>query len=325
MISILNLKQNNMKRLLLLLLITASFAGCKKSEEEVKPILTVKPAKIELTFEKSAIKANGIEETTIYTKVTDANGGIMKEKCIITLNGIIFTNSTFKTTTHGDYTFQASIGTLFSNTVIIKASENLDGKAYKIELSTDKGGVKDFVSIIADNNDFVSFKTKVTDINGTIVNENPTLTLNGVQYNGTTFKTSVAGVYNFQASLGSVKSNIYAVSAKEIAEDYITIESSYIQSINSVGKVIATIKFKNISNKRLKYVGFKASCYNSVNDLMKEEITGRYSYTFNATGFWEANSSNIPSYEIGYYTGAKSVKIELYSVTLEDGKIIYAK
>lgn len=245
----LQLKQNNMKKLILvLMIITAIFAGCKKGEDEVivkpidKPIIEIpKPFKIEITTDKaSAFQAN--------------------------------------------YTF-----------------------------------------IEAYNIDEPQLKVKVSDKDGNLMNEPFKITVNGNDYIGNSFKTDIPGDYIFEASVGTLISNKHTIKASEIAEKYITIESSYIQSINSVGKVIATIKFKNISNKRLKYVGFKASCYNSVNDIMKEEITGRTTYTFNATGFWEANSSNTPSYEIGYYTGAKSVKIELYSVTLEDGKIIYAK
>jgi len=307
-----------MKKLILVIL-TITFLGCGKSKIDPTPE-PVKPTKIELTFERAVIKANGIEQTVLSTKVTDANGNIMNEVCIITMNATPFTGSTFKTTAHGDYTFQASIGSLLSNTVIIKATENLDGKPYKIELNTDKPSS----FIAAYGIEEINFTTKVTDINGTVLTDKPNITVNNNPLSGTSFKTNTVGTYIFEAYIGTIKSNTKTIYAEERAEKYVTISKSLIEKINSAGLVQIGIQFKNISDKRLKYIGFTTVVYNAVGDVMSEEITRRTSYTYNATGFWEPNTERYPSYEIGYYTGAKSVKTTLYSVTLEDGKIIKA-
>lgn len=116
-----------MNRLVLILLLASCLIGCKKSSFTgplVDQPSVAKPAKIELTFERAVIKANGIEQTTLSTRVTDANGNVMNEICTITMNGIPYSNAAFKTSAQGDYTFQASIGTLLSNSFIVKATEN---------------------------------------------------------------------------------------------------------------------------------------------------------------------------------------------------------
>lgn len=315
-----------MKKLILIVIIISSFiSACKKTDVEIpdKPIdkpVIIKPYKIELSIDKAIIKGNNIDAAILKTKVTDINGVELSDAVKLTANGVPFTGTAFKTSIQGDYTFQGSIGTLLSNSVSIKVNENLDGKPYKIELTTDK--ISSFIA--AYNLEEVNFQTKVTDVNGTVLTDKPNITVNGNPFLGTSFKTNTPGTYIFEASLGTIKSNTKTIYAEERAEKYVTIISSKIEKINSVGLVQIGIQFKNISNKRLKYIAFSVSCYNAVNDLMKEEITGRTTYTFNATGFWEPNIERYPSYEIGYYTGAKSIKTTLYSVTLEDGTIIKA-
>lgn len=281
-----------------------------------------KPYKIEITSDKSVIKADNVEIATISIKITDIKGKIVTGDYKLSINGLDFYGTSFKTNTPGEYEFKASFAGIVSNSLKIKANENLAGKPHKIELSTDKTVINNYTIIRAYNLDVVTFKAKVTDIFGTVLNENVSITMNGNPFTGTTFKSDIPGEYNFKASIGSLTSESHTIKVRDIAEKYVTIASSRIEKINSAGLVQIGIQFTNISNKRLKYVGFTVVCYNAVGDIMREEIVGRTSYSFNATGLWEPNKQNYPSYEIGYYTGAKSIKVTLNSVTLEDNTVI---
>lgn len=195
----------------------------------------------------------------------------------------------------------------------------------KIELSSNwLSIVSTFATIKSDNIEEIIFSTKVTDKNGAILNKDCQITLNGVNYTSTSFKTITPGVYTFQATYADLKSNEYKVTARDLAERYASIIKSSIFSINTVGLVTVAISHKNIASNRLKYVTFSVSCYNRVNDIIREEIKGSSSISCKATGFFEPTQSTASYFEIGYFTGATSIKATLQSVTLEDGTIINA-
>lgn len=118
-----------MKQALLILFIaTSTLFGCKKSDSPAVDN-TPKPAKIELTTDKpvtadrTIIKAYSLEEAVFKTKVTDKDGNILNIVPKITLSGSNYTSNFFKTDIPGYYRFQASIGSLLSNTHEITARE----------------------------------------------------------------------------------------------------------------------------------------------------------------------------------------------------------
>lgn len=195
----------------------------------------------------------------------------------------------------------------------------------KIELSSNWSTVFTTSAVInSDNIEEIILSTKVTDKNGSTLNTDCKMTLNGNSFTSTSFKTLTPGSYIFQASIGDLKSNEYKVTAKDLAQRYASILTSSIYSVNSVGLVTVGIGYKNISTKRLKYINFSVSCYNRVNDIIKEEIKGSVSISCRATGFFEPAQSTASYFEIGYFTGASSIKATLQSVTFEDGTIVTA-
>ncbi len=194
----------------------------------------------------------------------------------------------------------------------------------KIELTSDKSLYTFGASIEANNIEVVTLLTKVTDQNGDVLNKSCSITLNGVPYSDKTFKTGTGGDYEFQASIGSLKSNTYTINAYETADKYVTLQSSSIQSVNSVGLVTVGITFKNISSKKLKYVNFNVECFNQVNDKMYEEITGKSSIVCQGTGFFSPGETKTLYFDIGYFTGVKSINAKLSMVTLEDGSKIFS-
>jgi len=199
-------------------------------------------------------------------------------------------------------------------------TDNLAGKPYKIILDSDR-----FLGVIkANNKDIANFKVSVLDGDGKVVNEPYTLKMNSVPFGNNSFKTSVPGEYNFQAVIGTLRSNIYTVTAQEIAESYIEVQSGSISNISSENLVTATIKYKNISNRRLKYATFAVSCYSKTGEIIKEQVKGSTEISCQATGFFEAGTEDTSNFQIGTFPGADSIKVALRSVTLEDGTVITA-
>lgn len=277
------------------------------------------PSKIELTSDRTQIMANGVQEAIFSCKVTDINGSVLPINCAFSVDNVPAEN-TFKTSKTGEYTVQASIGTLLSNKIIIKATDAPEGIPFKIILDSDRflGAIK------ANNKDEATFKVKVTDITGKVLNDPYKLTLNGTPFSGSSFKTDKPGEYIFQAEIGSLTSNRYIVNAKEIADAYITLQGSSIESISSANLVSVAITFKNISNKTLKYVTFDVSCYNKANEIITETVKGGTVIGVQATGFFNPESVDTSRFEIGYFPGADHIKVTLRSVTLEDGTVITA-
>ncbi len=215
-------------------------------------------------------------------------------------------------------------------TILISCSKNEpeemieDNSPYKIELTSDQSIYTFGASIRANGTEQATLSTKVTDKYGNILNKSCSLTLNGEPFSGKTFKTNTAGDYDFQASIGSLRSNVYTISAYEIAEEYVTIKSSSIQSINSVGLVTIAVTFTNISDVKLKYVNFNVQCFNSVNDKMYEEITNSSSITCKGTGYFSPGETKTLFFDIGYFTGVNSINVNLGMVMLEDDSRIFS-
>lgn len=198
-------------------------------------------------------------------------------------------------------------------------------KPFKIELSSNLSEYPvTEVSMKSDNKQEMTLLAKVTDRNGIILNKDCKFTLNGNDFNGSSFKTITPGKYIFQASIEDLKSNEYKVTVRDLAERYASVVSSKIYSVNSADLVTIAITFTNISNKKLKYINFDVSCYNKVNDVIKEQLKGSYSIVCQATGFFDPQQSATNYWQLGYFAGASSIKVTLRSVTFEDGTIVYA-
>lgn len=196
---------------------------------------------------------------------------------------------------------------------------------FNIELTSDwSTSTLNEAIINSDDKEEITFSAKVTNKKGEILNKDFALTKDGVQFIGKKFKTITPGKYVFQAAIGELKSNVYKVTARDFAERYAEVESSRIVSINSAGLVTVSIKGKNISNKRLKYITYKVSCYNKVNDLIREEINKSSYITCRATGLFEPNQSLTADFIIGYFSGTTTIKSGLYSITFEDGTTEFA-
>lgn len=196
-------------------------------------------------------------------------------------------------------------------------------KPFKIELSSN---YQEFITtqafIKSDDKQEITLSAKVTDKNGMILNKDCKFTLNGNDFNSSSFKTITPGVYVFQASIGDLKSNEYNVTARDLVERYASVASSRIYNVNSANLVTIAITYTNISNKKLKYINFSVSCYNKVNDVIREEIKGSSSIQCQATGFFDPQQSTTTYWQLGYFTGASSIKVNLSSVVFEDGTIV---
>lgn len=277
------------------------------------------PYKIELSSDRAEIMANDVQEVIFHCKVTDINGVVLPVICSFTVNETPSDN-TFKTAVKGEYTVQASFGSLLSNKIMIRATDEVEGKPFKIILDSDR-----YMGIIkANNKDEAVFKVRVTDITGKVLNDSYKLTISGNPFSGISFKTDKPGDYVFQASIGTLTSNSYILAAKEIADSYITLQNSKISNVTSSGLVTVDLTFKNNSTKTLKYVTFDVSCYNKDDQIIKEATQGSTSIGCQATGFFDPGSVSTSSFQLGSFPGVDHIKVILRSVTLADGTIITA-
>ncbi len=277
------------------------------------------PYKIELSSDRTEIMANDIQEVIFHCKVTDINGVVLPVICAFTVNETPSDN-TFKTAVKGEYTVQASFGSLQSNKIMIRATDEVEGKPFKIILDSDR-----YLGIIkADNKDEAMFKVRITDITGKVLNDSYKLTISGTPFSGTSFKTDKPGDYVFQASIGTLTSNSYIVTAKEIADPYITLQNSKISNVTSAGIVTVDLTFKNNSTKTLKYVTFDVSCYSKDDQIIKEATQGSTFIGCQATGFFDPGLASTSSFQLGSFPGVDHIKVTLRSVTLEDGTVITA-
>ena len=304
------------------------FTGCKKSEKVTAPGDNVAiPHSIELfsnvpgDLDDGTIRANNSDEVILKYRVKDVNGEVIDTTCNITMNSLHYPALTFKTATPGEYTFQASAGKILSNIYIVKAILSPPGVPFKIILASDKylGSIK------ASGRDKINFKAFVTDVNGKELNAQYQLVLNKKPFTETSFATDKPGDYVFQASIGSLLSNEYTVTAKEIADRYLKIQSYKIDKIDQTGSVTASITFKNISNIDLKYATFDISCYNQAGGLIYEDKNGSSIISCLATGFFLSGTEETSKFEIGSFSGIASIKAVLRSVTLGDGTLLYAE
>ena len=318
-----------MKRALWILIIAAGiFTGCKKSEEVNAPDDNEAiPNSIELfsntpgDLEGGTIRANNSDEVVLKYRVKDVNGKVIDTTCSITMNAVPYPALTFKTDKPGEYAFQASVGKIMSNIYVVKAILSPPGVPFKIILTSDKylGSIK------ASGRDKINFKAFVTDVDGKELNSQYQLTLDKKPFIGTSFATEKPGDYVFQASIGNLLSNEYTVTAKEIADRYLKIQSYKIDKIDQTGLVTASITFKNISSIDLKYATFDISCYNQAGELIYENKNGSSVISCIATGFFLAGAEDTSKFEIGSFSGIASIKAVLRSVTLGDGTLLYAE
>jgi len=318
-----------MKQALWVLIIASGiFTGCKKSEKIIAPQdKEAVPYSIELfsnipgDLDGGTIRANNSDEVVLKYRVKDVDGTVIDAACTIMMNAVHYPDLTFKTDMPGAYIFQASAGKVLSNTYVVKAILNPPGTPFKIILTSDKylGAIK------ASGRDKINFKAFVTDVNGKELNSQYQLTLDGKPFTETSFATDKPGDYVFQASIGSLLSNEYSVTANEIADRYLKIQSYKIDNINQAGLVTASITFKNISSKDLKYATFDISCYNQAAELIREDSNGSSSISCLATGFFLAGAEDTSKFEIGHFSGVASIKAVLRSVKLGDGTILYAE
>lgn len=318
-----------MKQALWILIIASGiFQGCKKSEEVNAPDdHDAIPHSIELfssipgDLEDSTIRANNSDEVVLKYRVKDVNGKVIDTTCSITMNAIHYPALTFKTATAGEYAFQASVGKILSNIYVVKAILSPPGVPFKIILASDKylGSIK------ASGRDKINFKAFVTDVNGKELSSQYQLSLNEKPFTETSFATDKPGDYIFQAFIGNLLSNEYTVTAKEIADRYLKIQSYKIDNIHQSGLVTASITFKNISSIDLKYATFDISCYNLAGELIYEDKNGSSIISCLATGFFLAGKEDTSKFEIGSFSGIASIKAVLRSVTLGDGTLLYAE
>jgi len=318
-----------MKQALWILIIASSiFTGCKKSGEINTPDDNEAiPYSIELFstipggIEEETIRANNSDEVVLKYKVKDVKGNVIDTTCSITLNAVNYPALTFRTAKPGEYAFQASVGKIKSNIHVVKAILSPPGTPFKIILTSDKylGSIK------ASGRDKINFKASVTDANGKELSSQYQLILNGKPFTETSFATDKPGYYIFQAAIGNLVSNEYTVTANEIADRYLKIQSYKIDNIDQTGIVTASITFKNISSIDLKYATFDISCYNQAGELIYEDRNGSSIISCLATGFFLAGTEDTSKFQIGKFSGIASIKAVLRSVTLGDGTLLYAE
>jgi hypothetical protein len=205
-----------------------------------------------------------------------------------------------------------------------QVNNSLANTPFKIVLTTDKNTSpsQNTMDIVATDSDEVHFSVKVTNKDGVILNNTPVLTLNGNLFDGTTFKTLTPGNYVFQASVNELASNKFTVTARDVARKYVKIDSSSIKSISMYGSVGISVTFKNISSKPLKYASFDVQCFDSGGAPIREKVLSTYTVTGRVEGIYEPNTTYHTSFGAGTFTGAKTTKVTLSSVTLEDGTVI---
>jgi hypothetical protein len=98
-------------------------------------------------------------------------------------------------------------------------------------------------------------------------------------------------------------------------EDYVQLEDVHISHINSVWLVYVEATIKNISNDRtIKYAYFDVEVYNAVDDQLYEDIDGSGAQRMKYTGPLDPGKSETKTWEIGYFTEADYVKVDLVGV-----------
>ncbi|MBR2436452.1 MAG: hypothetical protein IKB24_02865 [Alistipes sp.] len=177
------------------------FVACEGNETTEN-----KEYNVELSVDKSSIKADGEEQATFTVKV---DGAVAEDAQIICLNdNSIVEGTTFKTAVAGEYSFKAAYKGFTSETVTITAVA-VEAPIPAVELTVDKN------EIVADNSDTATFTVKVdgedksSEVKITVINYNSEL-------EGNTFTTDVAGEFVFVANYEGVKSNEVKVVATAV-------------------------------------------------------------------------------------------------------------
>ena len=174
-----------------LLSLAVGFTACEKGVNNNETPNTT----VTISVDKNEIMADGKEFATFTVNVAEAQ--------IICLNdNSVLTNTTFKTTTAGEYRFAAIHNGVKSNEVKVTA------KALKKEvvLEADKS------TIVGDNADVVTF-TVTVDGQDKTAESTITIVNYGTPIEGNTFTTDVAGEFIFQANYDGENSNQVIITA----------------------------------------------------------------------------------------------------------------
>lgn len=101
--------------------------------------------------------------------------------------------------------------------------------------------------------------------------------------------------------------------------------SNWSASRNSVGGVEWNFKLTNNTDKVVKYVTLEWNCYNSVGDLVYDQITGKSSYSIKYTGPLESGKTTtlLRNTTLFYSYSYKTAALTKMRVEFMDGTIVY--
>jgi hypothetical protein len=184
------------------------------------------------------------------------------------------------------------------------------------------------ITINTDNstlcNDTAKIDVKVFDQYNNIFTLNTQVYCNDSIIPENQFYSSVPGIYSIYAKADNLTSDEILITVEPNVRNFVSVNNYQITDINSVGLVTVKISYTNISDKTFKYVIFKVSCFNAVNDLMKEEIRSSTSILCQATGFLSPGQKEYNYWEVGYFSGVKSITVESDHVILDDNSTVYS-
>ena len=208
------------KKLLFLLVLSFTLFGCGSSRGTTEQSAVV--AIIELTADKTAITADGIETVNLSVIVKDKDNVIINGADISFYEGITkLSDNKFTTTTAGAYNITAKSGNVTSNIIIVTAKDRIIPTT--IELTADK------TSIIADGLAVVTLSATVKDKDNAIINGANVLYYEGSRMlSDNKFKTTTAGTYNITARMENIISNAIIINANK----KMTTEQDFKTSVN---------------------------------------------------------------------------------------------
>ena len=162
---------------------------------------------IELQADKLTILADG-NDTVTFAVISGKQDLTSKSTIVYAINGEAISGNTFSTDEVGSYTFKARYGELESPEITITATDNGQPEEKRLTLYASSNRIK------ADGSDTTTFTVTYgeEDVTATcsIVDAD-----NGTAINGTTFTTTTAATYNFQAKYDGKESNVVSVVAYE--------------------------------------------------------------------------------------------------------------
>lgn len=171
----------------------------------------------------------------------------------------------------------------------------------RIELTSSK------TELNGNNKDEAILKVVVTNASGKILNENFRLTLNGLPFEGDTFKTAIPGDYIFQASVGKFTSNMLTIKASENLDG--KPHKIVLMSNRSVLETGAHIRADNISEAMFSV---------KVTDINGASVNHDYELTLDGKPF---SGNRFKTDKQGEYTFRASIgplRSNLYKITADD-------